>query len=37
MVIGCDNDGAAARITDLYAKLAAPVVFTSTASAELAQ
>jgi UDPglucose 6-dehydrogenase len=37
IVVGADTDGAAERIADLYAKLAAPVVLTSTASAELAK
>lgn len=37
IVIGCDTDGAAGRVAVLYAKIAAPVVFTSTASAELAK
>jgi UDPglucose 6-dehydrogenase len=37
IVVGCDADGAGERVVDLYAKLAAPVVLTSTASAELAK
>lgn len=37
IVVGCDHDGAAERVAGLYAKLEAPVVFTSTASAELAK
>jgi UDPglucose 6-dehydrogenase len=37
IVVGCDTDAAAERVAGLFAKLAAPIVFTSTASAELAK
>jgi UDPglucose 6-dehydrogenase len=37
IVIGSDIDGAAERVAGLYTKLEAPVVVTSTASAELAK
>lgn len=37
IVIGADVDGPAQRVADLYTRLAAPVVFTGTASAELAK
>jgi len=37
IVVGSDADGAAQRVAALYAKLASPVVITSTASAELAK
>lgn len=37
IVIGCDDAAAAERVAGLYAKLAAPVVLTSTVSAELAK
>lgn len=37
IVVGADTTGAAERILDLYANVAAPVVLTSTASAELAK
>lgn len=37
IVVGCDIDGTGERIARLYAKLPVPVVFTSTASAELAK